>query len=524
MAQLASPIRIPIPAVFFYNWSAAPHPTPGGRHVDAILAIDQSTSATKALLFDPLGQLIDQASEEHRQIYPRPGWVEHDPQEIYANMLQAVRTVLERNPDCRENLLFLSITNQRETILVFEQGSGRPLHNAIVWQCRRGAALCEALVQAGHSDFIHQRTGLKIDTYFSASKIHWLVENDPLLAGKMERGEALLGTIDSYLIYRLTGGQVHATDSTNASRTLLYDINRLDWDDDLCRLFNAPRRALPQVRESRASYGETTLDGLLTRPIPIMGVMGDSQASLFAQRCFEPGAAKVTFGTGSSLLLNLGSQVRLSQNGIVTTVAWVDQGRPTYAFEGLINFSAATISWLKNQLQLISSAAETEAIALSVEDNGGVYLIPAFVGLSAPYWQPDARAAIIGMTPFTTRSHIVRAALESIAYQVKDALDLMVTEAGVPLQYINADGGAVRNGFLMQFVTDMIGYPVRIPAVAELSALGAVYCGMLGKGLVSTLEELNSLPRDFRQLTPQMDQQQVQALHAGWTAAVRRVL
>lgn len=492
--------------------------------MNAILAIDQSTSATKALLFDPLGRLIDQATLEHRQIYPQPGWVEHDPEEIYANMLHAIQILLERNPACRKELLCLSITNQRETVVVFEQGSGRPLYNAIVWQCRRGSPICDQLVQAGHSEFIHQKTGLKIDTYFSASKIRWLIDNDPETARLLQSGAALLGTMDTYLIYRMTGGQVHATDSTNASRTLLFEINSLRWDETLCSLFHVPLCALPKVYESRSNYGQTTLEGLLKRPIPIVGVMGDSQASLFAQRCFSPGTAKVTFGTGSSLLLNIGDQVKYSKNGIVTTVAWVDQGHPTYAFEGLINFSAATISWLKNQLRLINSAAETEEIARTVKDNGGVYLVPAFVGLSAPYWQPEARAAIIGMTPFTNRGHIVRAALESIAYQVKDALELMVTEAAVSLQYINGDGGAARNGFLMQFVADMIRYPVRIPEVTELSALGAVYCGLLGTGLIGSFEEINALPRNFCQFIPQMGEQQVQALHTGWKAAVRRVL
>jgi glycerol kinase len=489
-----------------------------------ILALDQSTSGTKALLFDLTGHLVDQVGVEHRQIYPRPGWVEHDPDEIYANMIKAVHTLLECNPDYRENLMFLSLTNQRETIIAFEKGTGRPLYNAIVWQCRRGAPLCEELIQAGYNSLIHRKTGLKIDTYFSASKIQWLVENDPEISHRLKSGEALLGTIDTYLIYRLTGGQVHATDSTNASRTLLYDIQNMCWDEELCNLFNTPLRSLPQVSESRSTYGYTSLEGFLSQPIPICGVMGDSQASLFAQRCFKPGSAKVTFGTGSSLLLNIGNQIKLSEKGLVTTIAWVEKGQPTYAFEGLINFSAATISWLKDQLKLISNASETEELARSVEDNGGVYLVPAFVGLSAPYWQPDARAAIIGMTPFSTRNHIVRAALESIAYQVKDVLELMVAEAKVPLQYINGDGGAARNEFLMQFVADMIGYPMRIPEFTELSALGAVYSGLLGTGQVNSLEDLKALPRKSVQFTPMMADKQVQELYAGWKAAVRRVL
>ena len=492
--------------------------------MNAILAIDQSTSASKALLFDTQGRLIDQSSLEHRQIYPRPGWVEHNPEEIYRNTLTAIHSLLERQPAYKEQLLCLSITNQRETVVVFHKGSGRPLYNAIVWQCRRGAPICEELVLAGYNDLAHRVTGLKIDTYFSASKLRWLIDSQPEIARQLLDGSALAGTIETYLIYRLTGGKVNASDHTNASRTLLYDIANLRWDETLCDLFRVPLQALPEVRENSACFGETTLEGLLDRPIPITGVMGDSQASLFALRCFEPGAAKVTFGTGSSLLLNIGSQLRFSDQGIVSTIAWVQGGQPVYAFEGLINYSAATISWLKNQLKLISSAAETEALAQEVQDNGGVYLVPAFVGLSAPYWRPEARAAIIGMTPHSTRSHIVRAALESIAYQIKDVLDLMVQESGIPLQCIYADGGAVRNRFLMQFSADMIRYPVRVSDLAELSALGAVFCGMLGTGMAGSLADLSRLPRGLEQYDARMDPEKVAELYGGWKAAVQRVL
>ncbi len=492
--------------------------------MNAILAIDQSTSATKALLFDPQGQIIDQYSLEHRQIYPRPGWVEHDVEEIYANTLKTIQILLGRNPIYQDHLVCLSITNQRETVVVFEKASGRPLYNAIVWQCRRGAPVCEELVKGGHQPLIQQKTGLKIDTYFSASKLRWLVDQDEAIRSTLETGEALAGTIDTYLIYRLTGGAVHATDMTNASRTLLFDISRLCWDETLCDLFHVPIQALPQVYGNTAAFGQTTLGGILDRPIPISGVMGDSQASLFALRCFSPGDAKVTFGTGSSVLLNIGEQLRLSQSGIVSTIAWVLDGQPTYAFEGLINFSAATISWLKNQLKLITSAAETEALALEVADNGGVYLVPAFVGLSAPYWRPEARAAIVGMTPYTTKNHIVRAALESIAYQIKDVLELMAGEAGIPLQCIHADGGAVRNKFLMQFTADMIRYPVRVPELAELSALGAVYCGLLGSGLAGSLEDIRKQPRQIVEYTAAMPTDAVDRLYQGWKSAVQKVL
>lgn len=490
----------------------------------AVLAIDQSTSGTKALLFDTLGCLIDQTNVEHRQYYPRPGWVEHDAEAIYQNLLRAAREVLARNPQQANDLLCLSLTNQRETVVVFERGSGRPLHPAIVWQCRRGAAICDALTAGGHTPLVRERTGLVIDTYFSASKLRWLVEEDPQLAGRLRDGSALAGTIDTYLIYRLTGGNVFATDSTNASRTLLFDIRRMRWDEDLCELFAMPPQALPEVRESAALFGETDLEGLLKRPVPIAGVMGDSQAALFAQQCFAPGAAKITLGTGTSILLNTGSQLRICDNGIVSTVAWVHQGRPTYALEGIINFSAATISWLKNQLGLMATAAESEALAQSVPDNGGVYLVPAFVGLSAPYWAPQARAAIIGLTPDSSRNHIVRAGLESIAYQVKDVLTMMAGEAGTPINALSADGGAVQNRFLMQFMADLIRYPVRVSAIPELSALGAVYAGLLALGTHPSLDALAALPRSHAVYTPCEDPAPVQAWYAGWQDAVRRVL
>lgn len=489
-----------------------------------VLAIDQSTSGTKALLFDLQGQLLGSTSRDHTQHYPRPGWVEHDAEEIYQNTLGVVCELLKNAPEAGRDLLCLSLTNQRETVVVFERGSGRPLYPALVWQCRRGTPICEQLRQEGWNDRVRQRTGLTLDTYFSASKLRWLVENELEIAAKLQRGEALIGTIDAYLIYRLTGGKTFATDSTNASRTLLYDIQRLIWDPELCGLFKVPCSALPEVRESSAGFGETPLEGILDRPIPIRGVMGDSQASQFAQRCFTPGMAKVTFGTGSSLLLNMGDTCRLAEQGVMTTLAWQLHGKPIYALEGIINFSAATVSWLKNQLQLIESAAETESLALAVPDNGGVYLVPAFVGLSAPYWQPNARAAILGLTAHSSKSHVVRAALESIAYQVKDALDLMVAEAGVPLRGIWGDGGASRNRFLMQFTADMIRYPLRVSRLAELSALGAVFMGLLGLGEIDSFEQIERMPLPVEEYTPQMAEAEMQHLYDGWKAAVRQVL
>ncbi|HWP39316.1 MAG TPA: glycerol kinase GlpK [Tepidisphaeraceae bacterium] len=492
--------------------------------MSTILAIDQSTSATKALLYDADGKLLEKVSIEHRQIYPEPGLVEHDAEEIWQNTLAALRGLIQQIGADGGQIVGLSITNQRETFVVFDRATGRPLHNAIVWQCRRGDPICAELKQAGNEPLVARKTGLKLDTYFSASKLAWLIRHRPDIGQKLVGGQALFGTIDTYLIYRLTNGQVFATDHTNASRTLLFDIVRLGWDQELCALFGVPMPALPHVRDSTARFGSTDLHGLLDRQIPICGVMGDSQASLFAHRCFSPGMAKVTLGSGSSLLLNVGEEIRSAGEAAVTTVAWTHAGKPTYCFEGIINYSAATIEWLKNQLGLIRDAAETEAAAASVPDNGGVYLVPAFAGLSAPYWSAGARAAIVGMTAHTNRNHIIRAALESIAYQIRDVLDAMKHSAAIQLRAINADGGATRNRLLMQFIADLTGLEVNASRIAECSPLGAAMAGMLGLGVHRSMDELARLPREVQTHRPQMSPQQVERLHSGWKRAVRQVL
>ncbi len=489
-----------------------------------LLAIDQSTSATKAVLFDARGKILDKASRAHRQIYPQPGWVEHDAEEIWKNVLAVIREIAKRNPKKISKLAGLSIANQRETVVVFDRVTGKPLHNAIVWQCRRGAEICRKLHAQGHENFVRQKTGLMVDTYFSAPKLKWLVAEKPQLAAKLRDGSAVIGTIDTFLIHRLTHGKVFATDFTNASRTMLFDIGKLRWDEKLCRLFDVPMRALPEARECSAHFGETDAAGILPAPISIVGVMGDSQASLFAQHCYQTGAAKATFGTGTSVLLNIGGKFRPSKKGAVTALAWVVNGKPTYAFEGIINFSAATIEWLKNQLGMIQSAGEVEKLALSVKDNGGVYLIPAFAGLSAPYWAPDARAAIVGMSGFTKREHIVRAAQEAIAYQIRDVLDMMRADAKVGLKTLQCDGGPTRNNFLMQFTADLTRTELKVSDVAESSALGVAMQGMLGLGIYKTLNELAKLPRQQKLFRPQMKAAEVKRLHDGWKQAVKRVL
>ena len=487
-----------------------------------ILAIDQSTSATKAVLFDAVGKVLAKASREHRQIYPRPGWVEHDAEEIWQNVLAVIREIAACNRAKISKLAALSITNQRETILVFDRKTGKPLHNAIVWQDRRGDAICRKLHR--HEGLVRQKTGLKVDTYFSASKLKWIVAEKASLGAKLKNGDAVIGTIDTYLIHRLTGGKVFATDFTNASRTLLFDIGKLRWDETLCRLFDVPLRALPEVRESSAHFGETNVDGILPRALPIIGVMGDSQASLFAQCCFHSGTAKATFGTGTSVLLNIGNKFHPPTKNSVTALAWVLKGKPTYASEGIINFSAATIAWLQNQLGLIASADEVEQLAARVDNNGDVYLVPAFAGLSAPYWSPEARAAIVGMSGHTRREHVVRAALESIAYQIRDVLEMMRGDANLKLQNLHADGGPTRNKFLMQFTADITRTELRVSEVAESSAWGAAMNGLLGLGVHSSVGALAKSRRSATVYRPRMKAAEAKNLHDGWLAAVKRIL
>lgn len=483
-----------------------------------VLTIDQSTSATKALVFSTEGELLAKTSKDHQQLYPQPGWVEHDAEEIWQNTLAVVEQISAYYP----NPSRLSITNQRETVVVFDRKTGRPLHNAIVWQCRRGDEFCNELKSDGHAADVRARTGLVIDTYFSASKVHWLCKNVPAIKEGLENGTALVGTIDTYLIYRLTGGKVFATDHTNACRTLLYDIQQLGWSDTLCELFSVPKKSLAEVRDSNADFGNTDVEGTFAARLPIRGVMGDSQASLFAMGCHHVGDTKVTFGTGSSLLLNVGEKISEPSEGTVATIAWVIDGRPTYGLEGIISYSGATIQWLRDQLQMIRSSDETQTLAESVENNAGVYLVPAFAGLSAPYWAANARAAIVGLSAHSSRAHVARAALESIAYQVRDVLEMMSELTGIKARLIHADGGATSNKFLMQFTADMINAAVQTSSVAESSPLGAMLCGAIGSD-VARIEDL-AFPGHAAQYHRQMSTEAADACYAGWKQAVQRVL
>lgn len=490
-----------------------------------ILALDQSTSATKALLFDEAGAVVDRTARAHAPHYPQPGWVEHDADEIYRNVLAMIHDLAARQPERIARITGLSLTNQRETVVVFDRETGEPLHPAIVWQCRRGVPVCTEL--AGCAPGIRAATGLPLDSYFPAPKLRRLFQDRPDIATRVRNGAARIGTIDAYLLHRLTGGRVFATDHTNASRTLLYDLHQRDWSDDLCDLFGVPRHALPEIRDCDARYGETDGAGGLPRTVPIAGVIGDSQAALYAQRCFTPGSAKATLGTGSSVLVNVGAAIPpwsdRGGEGIVTALAWVCGGRPEYALEGIINYAGATLHWLRDQLGLIADPAECEALSRSVPDNGGVYLVPAFVGMGAPYWDSKARGALVGLTPASTRAHVVRAALESIAYQIADVAAAMATASGQHLDGLSVDGGMTTSRFLMQFLADITGQRLRVATQPELSAAGAASMGQRALGIQGTLSTRDALPGGSLCYEPAADRTPAERYYAGWKAAVRTI-
>ncbi|EDY80837.1 FGGY family of carbohydrate kinase, N-terminal domain protein [Verrucomicrobiia bacterium DG1235] len=488
------------------------------------LSLDQSTSASKALLFSEKGEVLDRASKEHAQICPKPGWVEHDAEEIWANCVSVLGELVERNGKIVREIQCLSITNQRETVVVFEKATGRPLYNALVWQCRRGTALCNEALEEGHAVDVVSKTGLKIDPYFSASKLKWLMQNEPELASKVRSGEALIGTIDTYLIYRLTEGRIFATDTTNASRTLLFDIAKMCWDEELCDLWEVPIDALPEVLDSEGRFGDTNLCGKLWRPLAICGVMGDSQAAMFAQGCHDVGAGKVTFGTGSSILLNTGSKMQIADGGLVTTLAWTRGGKPTYALEGILISTGATLAWLKDKLELFQDNAELDELGQGLGDNDGVFLVPAFTGLGFPYWRAEARAAIVGLSSQSDRKQVMRAGVESIAYQVHDAVVAMRDASRIAFTGLKADGGSTTNAFLMQLVADLCSLEISVSSVSECSPLGATLAGMLGMGHLKNPEEFSMMTESSQSFSPCMDTPQRDRLLAGWNRAVQQTL
>ncbi|BFT69487.1 glycerol kinase GlpK [Paenibacillus sp. P36] len=491
---------------------------------DYILAIDQSTSGTKALLVNRAGQAIAQSSAEHRQYYPSQGWVEHDPLEIYQNVVNTARQVLQKAGIRAGQLAALTITNQRETALLWDRVTGLPVHPAIVWQCQRTADMCEALRLGGHEVEVRAKTGLVLDPYFSATKWRWMIEHVDGVKEKVSEGRLLAGTIDSWLLWKLTGGRIHATDYTNASRTSLFNIHSLQWDNELCELFQVDKALLPEVKCSDELFGVTADPDLFEDQVPISGIIGDSQAALFGNQCFKPGMAKATYGTGTSILMNVGEQSHSVGNSLVTAVAWGLGGRITYALEAVIRTSGDCIKWTRDNLALFHSFEEMEELLKQAEHNEGVYLVPAFVGLGAPYWAADARAAIVGMNRGTTKAHVVRAALESIAYQVYEAIELIQNESGVPIQELKADGGATANPNLMQFQADILQRNVIKSEVAELSAMGSVYMGGLGTDFWSSQDEIASLQKSFHVYTPDMSDKQREQYVTGWKRAVAGVL
>jgi glycerol kinase len=478
-----------------------------------ILALDQGTTSSRAIVFAEDGRVVSRAQRELTQIYPRPGWVEHDANEILSTQLQTAREALH---GALGEVVALGITNQRETTVVWERATGKPIHNAIVWQDRRTAAFCDELKARGLEAKFREKTGLLLDPYFSGTKLRWLLENVPNARAQAEAGELMFGTVDSWLIWNLTGGQTHATDVTNAARTLLLNIHTQDWDDELLELLNIPRAVLPEVRASSADYGVAgALNGLR-----IAGVAGDQHAALFGQACLQQGMAKNTYGTGCFMLLNTGGSAVSSESGLLTTPAW-KLDRVTYALEGSVFIAGAVVQWLRDEMKFFTDAAEVETLARSVSDTGGVYLVPAFAGLGAPHWDAYARGTIIGLTRGSGKAHIARAALEAIAYQVRDVLEAMQRDSGVRLEALRVDGGATANDLLMQFQADILGVPVERPVVTETTALGAAYLAGLETG-VFKLDGIGSHWKLEKRFEPRMDAETRDRLYAGWKRAVER--
>ncbi|MFO7670367.1 MAG: glycerol kinase GlpK [Bacteroidales bacterium] len=488
-----------------------------------LLTIDQSTSATKVMLFDRNAELTNRVSLPHKQYYPQSGFVEHDPEEIFSNTLSGIGQVIQLSGIDESEIVCIAITNQRETAMIWDHTTGIPVCNAAVWQCQRGVEYCNLLKKANKGPLIQDKTGLIIDPYFSASKLKWMVDHVEGVREKMKEGVLLAGTMDSWLLWKLTGGRVHATDYSNASRTMLLNLETRDWDDELIELFSLDRQMLPLLVYSDEIAGTTDPSVIFENSIPIAGLMGDSHAALFGQNCFSPGMAKATYGTGSSIMMNIGNKPLPPPDGLVTSVAWGRGKAVDYVFEGNIHCTGDTINWLVNDLQLIGSAAETESLATSVDGNNGVYLVPAFVGLGAPYWDNNARAAISGMPRDTKKAHVVRAALESIAYQVKDLVDLMGSGAQISLKELRVDGGPTRNNFLMQFQADMLGNSIVRTHIEEISALGSAFMAGLATGFWNSMDEISNLRLVDRTFIPDMEAGQVKELYAGWLTAVKRV-
>ncbi|WP_408954706.1 glycerol kinase GlpK [Natroniella sp. ANB-PHB2] len=487
-----------------------------------ILAIDQGTTSSRAIIFDHDGQIINIAQKEFKQIYPQPGWVEHDANEIWGTTIGVVADALGEEDIRAEQIAGIGITNQRETTVVWNVETGKPIHNAIVWQDRRTASICDRLKEEGLEEQIRAKTGLVVDAYFSGTKIKWILDNVEGAREKAQAGKLRFGTIDSWLIWRLTGGEVHVTDYTNASRTLIYNIHQLKWDDELLDVLEIPKAMLPEVKSSSEVYGKTSDSQFFGEKISIAGIAGDQQAATFGQGCFEKGMAKNTYGTGCFLLLNTGTEAVTSENGLLTTIAWGLDGEINYALEGSVFVAGAAVQWLRDEMNLINESADSEYFATKVDGTDGVYVVPAFTGLGAPYWDMYARGAIVGLTRGTNRNHMIRATLESLAYQTKDVLEAMKADSGLELKDLKVDGGACANNFLMQFQADILDSTVERPEITETTALGAAYLAGLAVGYWEDKDEILAKRNVDSQFEPKMEIEEQEELYAGWKKAVER--
>jgi glycerol kinase len=485
-----------------------------------ILSLDQGTTSSRAIIFDKKGEVIAVAQKEFTQIFPQSGWVEHDALEIWSSQAGVAAEATIKAGINGKNIASMGITNQRETVVVWDKNTGRPIYNAIVWQDRRTASFCDELKEAGKEELIRNKTGLIIDAYFSATKIKWMLDNVPNARAEAEAGNLICGTVDTWLIWNFTKGELHVTDVTNASRTLLFNINTMAWDDELLALFTIPKSMLPTVKQSSEVYGETK-STLFAHPIPIAGIAGDQQAALFGQMCTEPGMVKNTYGTGCFMLMNIGNTPKLSKNNLLTTVAWQVNGQTTYALEGSIFIAGAVVQWLRDGLGIIKTAADIEELALRVKDTGGVYFVPAFAGLGAPYWDSNARGTIVGMSRGTTASHIARAAIESIAYQTADVLRAMEADAGVKIQELRVDGGATANNILMQFQANLLNCKVNKPKVVETTALGAAYLAGLATGYWKDIAEIQQLWESNKVFKAEPSTPETEKGFAEWKRAIR---
>ncbi len=488
-----------------------------------VLAIDQGTTGSRAVVYDKSGRTIASAYQEFPQYFPKPGWVEHKPQEIWQSVNYCLQKVLTKVP--ADSICAIGITNQRETTVVWDRATGEPVYNAIVWQCRRPAARCDELKKNKKAvEFIRSRTGLPVDAYFSATKIEWILRNVPKAFERARKGELCFGTTDSWILWKLTGGKVHATDYTNASRTMLFNIRDLSWDKEILRKFNIPFGLLPQVKRSSGFFGNTIKIKKLHAGIPICGIAGDQQAALFGQACFEPGTMKNTYGTGAFMLLNTGRKLIFSRSGLITTVACGMKGEPVYALEGAVFVAGAVIQWLRDKLKLLKKSSDSQKVAQSVPDNAGVYFVPAFVGMGAPYWDQNCRGAIFGLTRGTTAEHIVRAALEAICYQTRDVLEAMQKDSGLQIRDLKVDGGAVANDFLCQFQADVLGVEVIRPNVIETTSLGAAYLAGLACGYWKDPRQIKASWKKDKVFSPEINRRAAVELYAGWKQAVKRTL